>query len=98
MRFSLASVLALAGAALAVDPTTGFNVISKPTKGEEVPAGSAYEIVWAPTAQYPGAVTIGLLGGADPGHLDIVDTIASKTCPFPPFCLKNHVADHVLNR
>lgn len=83
MRFSLASVLALAGAALAVDPTSGFNVLSKPTEGEKVPAGSTYQIVWAPTAQYPGPITIGLLGGATPQLLDIVDTIASKTNPCP---------------
>lgn len=81
MRFSIAAVLAFAASALAVDPTDGFNVITKPTKGEEVPAGSTYEIVWSPDASHPGAITIGLLGGAKPNLLDVVGTIASKTLP-----------------
>lgn len=76
MRFSIAAVLAFAASALAVDPTDGFNVITKPTKGEEVPAGSTYEIVWSPDASHPGAITIGLLGGAKPNLLDVVGTIA----------------------
>jgi hypothetical protein len=78
MRFSVSAVLAFAATALAAagDPTAGFNAITKPTEGEQVPAGSTYEIVWSPSAANPGPVTIGLLGGADPGHLSVVATIA----------------------
>jgi hypothetical protein len=79
MRFSVSAVLAFAATALAVDPTVGFNAITKPTEGEQVPAGSTYQIVWSPSAANPGPVTIGLLGGVDPGHLNVVATIASKT-------------------
>ncbi len=81
MRFSFAAVLAFAASALAADPTAGFNPITKPTEGEKVPAGSTYEIVWQPSATYPGAITIGLLGGDSPATLSVVDTIASKTPP-----------------
>ncbi len=79
MRFSIAAVLAFVATALAADPTPGFNAILKPIKDEKVPAGSTYEIVWSPSADHPGAITIGLLGGATPATLNVVDTIASKT-------------------
>ncbi|KAH6853474.1 Ser-Thr-rich glycosyl-phosphatidyl-inositol-anchored membrane family-domain-containing protein [Chaetomium sp. MPI-CAGE-AT-0009] len=75
MRFSIASVFALATAVMA--QTEGFNVITKPVKGEQVPAGSTYEIVWQPSAAHPGEITIGLLGGASPQTLSVVDTIAT---------------------
>jgi hypothetical protein len=75
MRFSIASVFALATAVMA--QTEGFNVITKPVKGEQVPAGSTYEIVWQPSAAHPGEITIGLLGGSSPQTLSVVDTIAT---------------------
>lgn len=90
MRFSVAAVLAFATATLA--QTAGFDVITKPTEGEKVPAGSTYEIVWQPSAEHPGEITIGLLGGATPGTLAVLDVIAGKTCPCTP--LKNAMTDH----
>lgn len=77
MKFTLATALAFVSATFA--QTAGFNAISKPTEGEKVPAGSTYEIVWQPTAEYPGTVAIELLGGASPKDLDVLDPIASKT-------------------
>lgn len=82
MRFSLAAVLAVAGLATAarspdIPPTDGFAAISKPTKDQKVPAGESLDIKWEPTAEkYPGTVTITLIGGKDPGHLNILDDIA----------------------
>jgi hypothetical protein len=75
MRFSIAAVLAFATTGLC--QVAGFNVITKPVSGEQVPAGSTYEIVWQPSADQPGDITIGLLGGASPSTLDIVATIAT---------------------
>jgi hypothetical protein len=74
MRFSITALFAFATTVLA--QTEGFNVITKPVKGEQVPAGSTYEIVWQPSAAHPGEITIGLLGGASPQTLSVVDTIA----------------------
>jgi hypothetical protein len=74
MRFSITALFAFATAVMA--QTEGFNVITKPVKGEQVPAGSTYEIVWQPSAAHPGEITIGLLGGASPQTLSVVDTIA----------------------
>ena len=62
MRFSIATVLAFASAALA--QTAGFDVVTKPTDQEKIPAGKAYEIVWSPSAEYSGkTVSIILVGG-----------------------------------
>jgi hypothetical protein len=84
MRFSITAVLALATSLVqAQEPTDGFHPITKPTRGEEVAAGSTYEIVWEPSASYPGTVTIGLLGGASQNTLNLLPDIASKTCPCP---------------
>lgn len=74
MRFSITALFAFATAVMA--QTEGFNVITKPVKGEQVPAGSTYQIVWQPSAAHPGEITIGLLGGASPQTLSVVDTIA----------------------
>jgi hypothetical protein len=74
MRFSITALFAFATTVLA--QTEGFNVITKPVKGEQVPAGSTYEIVWQPSAAHPGEITIGLLGGSSPQTLSVVDTIA----------------------
>jgi hypothetical protein len=77
MRFSssLGAVLAFASAAFA--QTAGFDPITKPTSGEAVPAGQTYEIVWLPSAQYPGTIALSLLGGATPSTLQTVATIAT---------------------
>lgn len=77
MRFSVATVLAFASAALA--QTAGFDVVSKPTDQEKVPAGKAYEIVWSPTADYSGkTVSIILVGGPSQPKQQVLETIASK--------------------
>jgi hypothetical protein len=76
MRFSITALFAFAAAVVAQNPTEGFDVITKPTQGEKVPAGSTYDIVWQPSAAHPGSITIGLLGGASPQTLTVVDTIA----------------------
>jgi hypothetical protein len=75
MRFSIAAVLAFATTGLC--QVAGFNVITNPEKGEQVPAGSTYQIVWQPSADQPGDITIGLMGGASPSTLDIIETIAT---------------------
>ncbi|KAL2145308.1 hypothetical protein VTI28DRAFT_7525 [Corynascus sepedonium] len=79
MRFSIAALLSLATAVVA--QTEGFNVITKPTEGEKVPAGSTYEIVWQPSDDHEGPITIGLLGGSSPQTLSVVDTIAEGVDP-----------------
>ncbi len=81
MRLSFAAVLAFAATVLA-DVTPGFDAITKPGQGESVPAGSKYQIVWQPSAAHPGAITLGLLGGASAATLSVVGTIASKIPPF----------------
>ncbi|VBB71704.1 Putative protein of unknown function [Podospora comata] len=78
MRYSVVTLLGLASAALAQwDPTDGFNVVSKPSFDEVIPAGKAYDIVWAPTEEFPEAITIKLYGGKARNSLDVVATIAS---------------------
>ncbi|KAK0669369.1 Ser-Thr-rich glycosyl-phosphatidyl-inositol-anchored membrane family-domain-containing protein [Cercophora samala] len=78
MRYSVVTLLGLASAALAQwDATDGFNVFSKPSFDEVVPAGKAYNIVWAPTEEFPEAITIKLYGGKSRNTLDVVATIAS---------------------
>jgi hypothetical protein len=78
MRFSVLAVLGFASAVLAdVDPTAGFNVINKPAFDEEIPAGKAYDIEWAATAEFPETITILLYGGETRGLLNKLSTIAS---------------------
>lgn len=75
MRFSFAAVLALATSALAQTP--GFDVISKPGKNEQVPAGSTFDIKWDP-ASHDGTVTLSLIGGPEPAKLDVLQEIAKS--------------------
>ncbi|KAK3355088.1 Ser-Thr-rich glycosyl-phosphatidyl-inositol-anchored membrane family-domain-containing protein [Neurospora tetraspora] len=75
MRFSVATVLAIATAVFA--QTDGFDVISNPYAGEKVLAGLPCEIQWAPSSQYQGTVRIDVLGGTTPQTLNKVGTIAS---------------------
>ncbi|KAL2263445.1 hypothetical protein VTK26DRAFT_6743 [Humicola hyalothermophila] len=78
MHFSIATVLAFTSAVFAQGgPTDGFNAIVKPTKGENVPAGSTYKIEWQYNEAFPGTVSIGLLGGSSPSTLSVVDSIAT---------------------
>lgn len=76
MRFSLAAVAALASVVAAQTP--GFAPISKPSEGEEVAAGSTYEIKWGVNSSYPGTVTVALLGGDSPGLLFPEEILAKK--------------------
>ncbi|KAK0747971.1 Ser-Thr-rich glycosyl-phosphatidyl-inositol-anchored membrane family-domain-containing protein [Apiosordaria backusii] len=78
MRFSGLSVLGFASVVLAQwDPTPGFNVLSKPSFDEVVPAGKPYDVEWAGTDEFPEAITIKLYGGKARNSLDLVSTIAS---------------------
>jgi hypothetical protein len=79
MRFSIAATLAFATSVVA--QTAGFNVMTKPTQGEEVPAGSTYEIVWQHGAEHPGPVTIELIGGPTQPEQIILKTLVCKTTP-----------------
>jgi hypothetical protein len=59
-----AAVLAFVSGVLA--QTANFDVVSKPSNWEAVPAGKPYTIEWAPTEAYNGqTVTISLIGGAE---------------------------------
>ncbi|TQV99712.1 ser-Thr-rich glycosyl-phosphatidyl-inositol-anchored membrane family domain-containing protein [Cordyceps javanica] len=73
MRFTLATVLAFASAALAAvatDPTADFDSINTPEKGEKVPAGKPYTVRWKTSPSYQtDRVYIQLLGGKDPNTL-----------------------------
>lgn len=76
MRFSAAAVLAFASAVLA--QTDGFNVITKPTDSEKVPAGSTYEVVWQPGPEkYAGPITIDLVGGPSQQGLQKIENLAT---------------------
>lgn len=78
MQFSIATVLAFASAVFAQrSPTEGFNAIVKPTKDENVPAGSTYKIEWQYNDAFPGSVSIDLLGGSKPSTLAVVESIAT---------------------
>lgn len=75
MRFTItAAFLALTSSVLAQTP--GFDPISKPLKGEQIPAGSTYLIDWEPSSNYTGSVTIDLLGGPDSGGLNPLSVLA----------------------
>ncbi|KAJ9144859.1 hypothetical protein NKR19_g6245 [Coniochaeta hoffmannii] len=75
MRFTITTAL-LALASSVVAQTPGFDVISKPTKGEVIPAGSTYVIDWEPSTNWTGPVTIDLLGGPDQGGLQPLSVLA----------------------
>ncbi|KAK3382425.1 Ser-Thr-rich glycosyl-phosphatidyl-inositol-anchored membrane family-domain-containing protein [Lasiosphaeria ovina] len=78
MHFSIATAVAFASAVLAQKlPTPGFDAISQPTKGEKIPAGSSYKIVWEPSTVHTGPIAIDLLGGPTPGFLKVVNSIAA---------------------
>jgi hypothetical protein len=91
MRFFFAVLLALAGPALVAAQISDFHLITKPGQGESVPAGSKYDILWQPSATYPGAITIDLLGGASTANLRLIVTIASKISTSSNICIKSKV-------
>lgn len=94
MRFAIsATVFAFAASVLAQTP--GFDVISKPTKDEVVPAGATYAIEWAPNTNWTGTVTLSLLGGASQGLLQDLGPFASKTC-HPPTSRSTYTGSQLL--
>jgi hypothetical protein len=64
MHFNTVCAAALALATSAYAQIAGFDVISAPTEGEEVPAGKTFTIKWAPETYKSNTVSIALLGGA----------------------------------
>jgi hypothetical protein len=76
--FVSAAVLAFASAVFATGPTAGFNPITSPFQDENVPAGKPFEIVWEPSKNYAGTVTIQLLQGATPSTLSAADVIKGE--------------------
>ena len=81
MQFTTTALLAFAATATA--QIAGFDVFQQPGKGATIPAGTTYDIEWAP-AGVTGTVTIGLLGGADAGHLQVLSNVAGKYIDSPP--------------
>jgi hypothetical protein len=80
MKFQSLALLAFSRHGLAADPDPNFDAITKPTTGENVPAGSTYTIQWeVPSGAPTGQVTIELLGGQTNLTLSPVSTIASKS-------------------
>jgi hypothetical protein len=69
-----ASTLAFAASALA--QVEGFAVMTAPARGEVVPAGETYTIVWS-AGTYTGPVSVAILAGATPETLVLGEPIAS---------------------
>lgn len=73
-----ATILLLATAVLA--QPLDFNVINKPLRNDNIPAGSTYQILWEPSpATYPGPITLSLVGGETQTSLSTIVIIASKS-------------------
>ncbi|PMD25024.1 hypothetical protein NA56DRAFT_467149 [Hyaloscypha hepaticicola] len=68
--FISAAILAFASAVIA-DPTAGFDPITAPFQDQNIPAGAPFDIVWDPSKDYTGTVTIQLLQGATPSTLSM---------------------------
>lgn len=76
MRFSLASLAALAFAVVSAVDDTNFNNAFKPAKGEEIPAGKTYKVEWTlPSDAKKGPISILLVGGADQGSQQVLSTL-----------------------
>lgn len=74
MRFSFAAVLAFAAAVIA---NADFDSVSTPAAGVSINAGSKFEIEWTVLTKVTGTVTIALVGGADAGSLQPVETLTT---------------------
>ncbi len=72
----------LAAVGLVGAQTTGFDPISSPTQDETVAAGSTLDIVWSPSSDYSGTVSLTLLGGQSASNLATLQTLASACCLF----------------
>lgn len=57
--------------------TDGFDAITKPTKDENVSAGSDYNIVWDYDSSHAGTVYLSLLEGASSTTLQVGPNITS---------------------
>lgn len=77
MRFSIASVLALATSVIAQVATDGFNVFATPAVDEKVPAGKPYVVEWDYNSKFPGAITIELYGGPSAAGLQLLSVLAT---------------------
>jgi hypothetical protein len=86
MRFTTTSctiLAALAGSVFAEAADPGFDVITKPSKDENVTSGSTYTIAWSLQEHtQTGPVDIILLGGPNNVSLAAIETIASKLSTF----------------
>jgi hypothetical protein len=71
MRYSFISAAILALSSSVFAQTSGFDAISSPTSNQNVPAGTSLDIVWQPSTNYTGTVTITLLEGSTPSTLVI---------------------------
>ncbi len=80
MRSSSISVaiLAFASSVLATSPTPGFDPITLPFPDENVPAGKPFDIVWEPSKNYTGTVTLQLLQGSTINTLSAGDVIKGE--------------------
>jgi len=69
MRWSAISLTFLGLQCFVNAQTANFDEITSPTQDQNVAAGSSLDIVWKPSEQYSGTVTIQLLQGATPSTL-----------------------------
>jgi hypothetical protein len=78
-RFPLWACIALGGfSSLVIAQTDGFNVVVQPTEYQEVKAGTVLRIIWVPTREYPGNITIYLMQGETDITMDRGPILASK--------------------
>lgn len=64
--------------------TADYLVINKPTKNENIPAGSQYKVTWEPNEKYPGKVNIAVLEGADPATLQPGPNVTTESTSSDP--------------
>jgi hypothetical protein len=76
--FVSAAILAFASVVFATNPTPGFDPITAPFQDQNVPAGQPFDIVWEPSKNYTGTVTIQLLQGATTSTLSAGDVIKGE--------------------
>ena len=79
MRPSFVSAALLALFSSVVAQTPGFDVISSPTAGQVIPAGSSFEIKWDPNG-LAGFVSITLIEGPTAASLVKGPVIACSWC------------------
>ncbi|KAK4160970.1 Ser-Thr-rich glycosyl-phosphatidyl-inositol-anchored membrane family-domain-containing protein [Cladorrhinum sp. PSN259] len=78
MRFTVASILALATTVLAqFEATPGFNVFKTPATDEKVPAGKPYLVEWTYNSKMPGSIKVELYGGTAANTLQLIEVLAT---------------------